>query len=118
MSGVAKDFPEGWALTELEPFIESMANGVYKSTDHYGTEGIACLRMYNIQEGRLALYDVKRMRLTRAEVEQFELLPNDILVNRVNSRELVGKAAICNGLNEPTVFESKNIRLRLWHERI
>src|SRR5262249_22545569 len=81
--------------------------------DHYTPDGVACLRMYNIQDGTLSLHDLKRMRLTAEEVVQFGLLPDDILVNRVNSRELVGKAAICRGLSEPTVFESKNIRLRL-----
>src|SRR3989304_8259453 len=53
------------------------------------------------------------MNLSPEEVEEYQLLPGDILVNRVNSRELVGKAApIPNGL-ETCVYESKNIRLRL-----
>ena len=53
------------------------------------------------------------MRLTKIEIEEYGLKPNDILINRVNSRELVGKAAIIpEGLGD-VVFESKNIRMRV-----
>src|SRR6516162_9466434 len=109
----SEELPEGWTEAALGTFIESMANGVYKPEKYYSDDGVACLRMYNIQGGRIQWQNVKRMRLTPTELRQYQLLPGDILVNRVNSRELVGKAAICDGFPEPTVFESKNIRLRL-----
>jgi type I restriction enzyme S subunit len=96
--------PEGWIEAELGDFIESMANGVYKPEKFYAQDGIPCLRMYNIQDGCIVLENVKRMRLTSAEVVQYRLLPGDLLVNRVNSRELVGKTAICNDFPDPTVF--------------
>jgi type I restriction enzyme S subunit len=53
------------------------------------------------------------MELTEEEFEKYKLEPGDFLVNRVNSRKLVGKAApVPEGL-EPCVYESKNIRVRL-----
>jgi type I restriction enzyme S subunit len=52
------------------------------------------------------------MRLTTDEVALYGLRFGDFLVNRVNSRELVGKAAVVGRLPEPFVFESKNIRVR------
>lgn len=109
----ADGVPEGWTETELGTFVASMANGVYKPAEAYAADGVACLRMYNIQDGTIVLRDVKRMQLSPAEVEQYRLDRGDILVNRVNSRELVGKAALCPDFSEPTVFESKNIRVRL-----
>ena len=58
------------------------------------------------------------MTLSKTEIEEYKLLPGDLLVNRVNSRELVGKAApIPEGL-ESCVFESKNIRVRFQNEFI
>jgi type I restriction enzyme S subunit len=57
--------------------------------------------------------DIKRMRLSEKELGEYELLPGDLLVNRVNSRELVGKAAVIPAGLERCVFESKNIRVRL-----
>jgi type I restriction enzyme S subunit len=61
---------------------------------------------------RLDLSKLQRLELTPDEAEQYRLETTDILVNRVNSRELVGKAAIVNRLEEPMVFEAMNIRLR------
>jgi type I restriction enzyme S subunit len=87
---MSEELPEGWAAIELGAFIASMANGVYKPEEFYTDNGTPCLRMYNIQDGQIVLKNVKRMRLTAAEVEQYRLLPGDILINRVNSRELVG----------------------------
>ncbi len=95
-----------------------MKNGIYKPRDAYcdDDDGIACLRMYNIDAGQIVWKDIKRMRLSEDEKRDYGLLPGDLLVNRVNSRELVGKAApIRRGL-EACVFESKNIRVRLKRE--
>jgi type I restriction enzyme S subunit len=69
--------------------------------------------MYNIENGSIVWKNIKRMTLTNSEVQEYQLEPGDVLINRVNSRELVGKAApIPEGL-ETCVYESKNIRLRL-----
>ena len=90
-----------------------MKNGIYKPASSYSADGTACLRMYNIGDGKIVWRDIKRMRLSEAEIREYELLPGDLLVNRVNSRELVGKSvAIPTGL-ERCVFESKNIRVRV-----
>jgi len=105
--------PLGWRWVTLGDVTESMKNGIYKPSSSYADDGIACLRMYNIGDGKVVWRDIKRMRLSKAEISDYELLPGDLLVNRVNSRELVGKTvAIPDGL-ERCVFESKNIRVRL-----
>lgn len=90
-----------------------MKNGIYRPTSSYSPNGTACLRMYNINEGNIVWRDIKRMRLTAREADEYGLLPGDLLVNRVNSRELVGKSAVIPAGLEQCVFESKNIRVRL-----
>ena len=90
-----------------------MKNGIYRPASSYAQGGIACLRMYNISEGNIVWRDIKRMRLTAREADDYGLLPGDLLVNRVNSRELVGKSAVIPAGLEQCVFESKNIRVRL-----
>ncbi|MBI2312888.1 MAG: restriction endonuclease subunit S [Betaproteobacteria bacterium] len=69
--------------------------------------------MYNIDGGRIVWRDIKRMRVSPDELEEYGLREGDLLVNRVNSRELVGKTAVIPSGLESSVFESKNIRLRL-----
>lgn len=104
---------EDWQRVKLGDLVSSMKNGIYKPRTAYADDGIACLRMYNIDDGKIIWKNIKRMKLSKADVEEYRLSPGDLLVNRVNSRELVGKAApIPEGL-ETCVFESKNIRVRL-----
>lgn len=102
-----------WKKIALGEIVVSMKNGIYKPRASYANDGIACLRMYNIYGGKIAWRDIKRMRISGDERSAYELLPGDLLVNRVNSRELVGKAAVIPLGLEPCVFESKNIRVRL-----
>lgn len=110
---MSRGLPEGWLEVTLGQVIESMKNGVYRPAHKYADSGIACLRMYNIDNGRIVWKGVKRMTLSPTELVEYELLPGDLLVNRVNSRELVGKAAVIPEGLERCVFESKNIRVRL-----
>ena len=104
-------------VARIGDVAESMKNGMYKPASEYGEDGIPCLRMYNIDAGAIVWRDVKRMRVTDSERVDYGLLEGDLLVNRVNSRELVGKTAVIPFGMEPSVFESKNIRLRLKPER-
>ena len=97
----------------LGDVVVSMKNGLYKPASEYVEDGTPCLRMYNIDAGSIVWRDIKRMRVSAAELEEYGLRQGDLLVNRVNSRELVGKAAFIPPSLEPSVFESKNIRVRL-----
>jgi len=108
------DLPEGWVWAQISAIAESMKNGIYKPASYYSDNGIACLRMYNIENGFIIWKDIKRMNLSKNEISEYKLLPGNVLVNRVNSRELVGKAAVIPTGLEPCVYESKNIRLRLY----
>ena len=93
MSDELMELPEGWEWSNIGTIAHSMQNGIYKAAQFYNDSGIACLRMYNIENGEIVWKEIKRMILTDQEVEQYKLMPGDILINRVNSRELVGKAA-------------------------
>jgi len=112
------ELPDGWIWTQIGDLTISMKNGIYKQKSFYDSNGIACLRMYNIEDGQIVWKDIKRMILSDEEINEYELQPGDILVNRVNSRELVGKSATIPDNLDRCVFESKNIRLRLVQEYI
>ncbi len=109
---ITYSIPATWIWIRLGETIESMANGIYKPEIFYSNDGIACLRMYNINSGEINFKNLKKMELTDREIDQYLLKKGDLLVNRVNSRELVGKAAVIPDLQEPMIFESKNIRVR------
>jgi type I restriction enzyme S subunit len=68
--------------------------------------------MGNIREGRIDLGDLKYLPATSPDLEKFALRRGDLLFNRTNSPELVGKSAVFKGGPEPTVFASYLIRVR------
>lgn len=107
------EIPESWVWGRLGDIAISANNGLYKPGQYYKESGVISLRMFNIQDGRINLEKVKRVTLTDIELVRYKLEENDLLVNRVNSRELVGKTAIIGACVEPLVFESMNIRLTL-----
>lgn len=117
-SSSLRDLPPGWKWTNVGNVILDMKNGIYKPAEYYSETGIACLRMYNIDNGGLVWKDIKRINLTEDEYETYRLNPGDILINRVNSRELVGKATVIPEGLELVIYESKNIRLRVKNELI
>jgi type I restriction enzyme S subunit len=104
--------PKGWPRVRLETVISETRNGLYKHADFFG-RGTQILKMFNILAGRLNLERVDRVELTDDELADYGLESGDILVNRVNTPELVGKCAVIPTELGASVFESKNIRVRL-----
>lgn len=107
--------PHGW---------EYVAFGDIVSLSQYGlntpsVEGSAypMLRMNNLQLGKLNIDDLVYVNLTKDELKKFSLQKGDLLINRTNSYELVGKTALFE-LNEPYVFASYLVRFRLDSTRV
>jgi type I restriction enzyme S subunit len=98
--------------------------GDYVIDDCYGTSekatddisGTPILRMGNIQNGRLDLRGLKYLHLNAKDRTRLILEKGDILVNRTNSAELVGKCAVFD-LEGEYAFASYLIRLRLDKKR-
>lgn len=103
---------KGWRIRPLNEVISDTRNGLYKPANFCG-RGVQILKMFNIQNGLLNLDRVDLIEVSNEELEAFGLRHGDLLMNRVNTPELVGKCALIpDGLGQ-TVFESKNIRIRV-----
>jgi type I restriction enzyme S subunit len=76
------------------------------------TGDVPILRMNNLDGEELALADLKWLR--QDDVSDPDLLhPGDILFNRTNSLDHVGKLALVDHLDGPTTFASYLLRLRV-----
>ena len=62
--------------------------------------------------GRDRLVGVKQAELSERELNELDLRPGDILFNRTNSLDLVGKIAMVRDLPELTSFASYLVRIR------
>lgn len=106
--------PKGWPIAELGSVLAGTPqNGLYKPQTDYGS-GTPIVRIDSFRDGELRdPAFIKRVRLDEAELRRYALAEGDIVVNRVNSPELVGKNLYVPALPEPTVFESNMMRLRI-----
>ncbi|TKI71922.1 hypothetical protein FC756_03765 [Lysinibacillus mangiferihumi] len=109
--------PENWKWVTLNNLIESMTYGSSAKTDD-DSSGKAVLRMGNIQDGSLLNDNLKYLPLNHLDVKKFVLEENDILFNRTNSYELVGKSALVTQEFEGYSFASYLIRLSLIDKEI
>lgn len=97
--------------------IDGPQNGIYKPSSLYGS-GHKIVRIDSFYEGVLSDWNTfKRVQLERSEVEKWSLRNNDILINRVNSIEYLGKCGLVENLPEVTVFESNIMRITLNSEK-
>jgi type I restriction enzyme S subunit len=74
--------------------------------------GVPIVRMGNISDGAVDLEELKYVQLQEKNVERYRLRMGDILINRTNTKDLVGKSAVWD-LAHPFVFASYIIRLRV-----
>ncbi|MCE3278109.1 MAG: putative type modification methyltransferase, subunit [Bacteroidetes bacterium] len=108
------ELPETWKFLRFgEIFSTTPQNGLYKASTEYGS-GTPIIRIDGFYEGAiLSDYEYKRVRLTKEEIEKYEIVEGDILVNRVNSMPYLGKCGIVKHLKERTVFESNIMKVKV-----
>ncbi len=104
-----------WTCGTLGDYVLDDCYGTSEKTNDDDT-GTPVIRMGNIQNGRLDLRDLKYLHIAEKDRVKLLIKRGDILVNRTNSAELVGKCAVFDGEGE-FAFASYLIRLRLDTER-
>jgi type I restriction enzyme, S subunit len=104
------EIPQNWKWAPLGDLLDNLQYGTSDKASATAETGIPILRMGNIQEGKLDLSSLKYIKLETKELQKYILQKNDILINRTNSPELVGKSAMFN-TDKNFVFASYLIRL-------
>lgn len=102
---------KGWKRARLGDVLVEACYGTSEKT-HDDRSGVAVLRMGNIQDGRLSVTSLKYLHLSERDKRKLILRAGDILVNRTNSAELLGKCAVFDIPGE-FAFASYIIRLRI-----
>ncbi len=106
---------KNWPFVPFESlYDEPSRNGIYKSKEFHGS-GAKIVNMGELFGFEfIGAQEMKRVRLTEAELKRSRLLEGDLLFGR---RSLVesgaGKCSVVENLNEPVTFESSIIRARL-----
>lgn len=106
--------PREWPVGKIGDLLESASYGTSEKSETTGAYPV--LRMNNItRKGGIDLADLKYMDLDAKELDRYLVRKGDVLFNRTNSPELVGKSAIFREAR-PMAYAGYLIRLRVNRE--
>lgn len=100
-----------YPVHKLKDFVATVQYGISERATA-DEVGVPMLRMLNLQDGEWTLDDLKYIAMSDKEKEPYLLNKGDILFNRTNSKELVGKCNVVDFDGE-YVFASYLMRVTL-----
>lgn len=103
--------PEQWSWVRLRKISDLIQYGTSEKAD-MNQKGVPVLRMGNIQDGALDFTKLKYLPKGTINLSDFSLEDGDVLFNRTNSAELVGKTAVYKNCYPQAVFASYLIRIK------
>ena len=106
------DIPKTWKWSRIGHLALVIDYGTSQKS-HGDSSKVPVYRMGNIVGGRLIDESLKYVDPTIDDLPKLYLKTDDILFNRTNSYELVGKSGIFTGQDDTTTFASYLIRIRL-----
>lgn len=111
MFGSPESNPKGWKRGRISDLLEGTQYGTGEKASERGSFPI--LRMGNLTtDGRMDLEKLKYIDLDGKDIEKYTVKRGDILFNRTNSADLVGKTAVFEGA-EPLAFAGYLVRARV-----
>jgi len=107
--------PRTWDVITLGSGLRTAQYGLSVRGEKTGR--VPILRMNCQQDGRVVFRDLQYVDLDEPTIQRFRLQDGDLLFNRTNSFELVGRTALFSG-NREAVFASYLIRLQVQAEML
>ena len=104
------EIPADWDARSIDALVISCDYGTSDALRNDGI-GVPVLRMGNLQDGRVSLEDVKYIAADKVP-DELMLSEGDVLFNRTNSADLVGKVAVFEQQRKVS-FASYLLRLRV-----
>ena len=102
------EIPESWEWVRLGEICFPFRYGTSEKSSKTGS--VPVLRMGNIQHGSIDYSDLVYSN-NEEEIKKYQLDCNDLLFNRTNSREWVGKTALYRG-EQPAIFAGYLIQVK------
>ena len=101
-----------YPLVKLGELASQIQYGSSARADATSEDGVPMLRMVNVRDDRFDFGAMKYVRMSEVEQQRYPLEKGDLLFNRTNSKELVGKCAVFDAIGD-YVFASYLIRVQL-----
>lgn len=99
--------PRRWKTSVLHENAE-IRTGIAKNDGAVPSDPIEVhyLRVANVQDGYLDLSEMKTIRLGRRELDQYRVLPGDVLMNEGGDRDKLGRGAVWTGALDLCVHQN------------
>ncbi len=107
------ELPDGWCWANIDSLASRIQYGTSAKTSGDDPTGVPVVRMGNIIDGALDFRALKYLPQDHEEFPDLFLRPGDLLFNRTNSAELVGKSAVYAGYPERCSFASYLIKVEI-----
>ncbi|MGI8513671.1 MAG: restriction endonuclease subunit S [Acidimicrobiia bacterium] len=111
-TAVSLSLPTGWQWVSIDQIASRIEYGTSTKAGSDSTGGVPVLRMGNIVEGTIDFSRLKFLPAEHPDSSRFVLEPGDLLFNRTNSPELVGKSAVFQASHMSATFASYLIRVQ------
>lgn len=102
--------PEEWTLVSFGDIVSTSQYGLSLASSENGT--VPIFKMNNFNNGKMSSSNLDMVEINAEELSAFKLNKGDILFNRTNSYDLVGKTALFD-LEGDFVFASYLVRFRI-----
>lgn len=110
------EIPQGWRWIRLADISKTIEYGTSEKSLDIGN--VPIFRMNNIRDGKILFDNLKYVNDSIKDLPRLYLQDNDLLFNRTNSYELVGKTGVFRGESYKYTFASYLIRISLFSEYI
>ncbi|MES2467485.1 MAG: restriction endonuclease subunit S [Verrucomicrobiota bacterium] len=111
-TSILNALPEGWTWATVEQLSSRVQYGSSAKTKE-DPNGVPVLRMGNIKDGKFDFEKLKYLPREHNEFPELLLTKGDLLFNRTNSADLVGKTAVYNEALTRCSFASYLIRVQI-----
>ena len=110
--GSQDDFPRHWKVKPVGQAGNVQLGQKRQPSVHVGDNVRPYLRVANVFDGEINYSDLMTMHFAERDLEKYELIPGDILLNEGQARDLVGRSAIFEAGPPGICFQMTLLRFR------
>lgn len=104
--------PPGWRWVPLGSMARVVSGVTLSGGGPANGVVVPYLRVANVQDGYLALEEIKTIRVSRSVLEELRLLPGDVLMNEGGDFDKLGRGTVWSGEIEDCIHQNHVFRVR------
>lgn len=111
-----KEWPENKSLGQVADIVSGVTKG--RNLQGKSTREVPYLAVANVQDRSLNLSVVKRIEATEAEIQQFRLMANDLLLTEGGDPDKLGRGTLWNNELPECIHQNHVFRVRLTSDEL